>query len=443
MKLFTVMAASLFMVWGAAMAQQPAQCPQGLPNGASCYGGQDDQGAFYLIAIPPQWNRTLMLHTHGGPSLKPPSAEDPAANLERFAVTVAEGFAWAGSSYRHAGYGVRDAAEDTERLRKIFWAKFGRPDRTFLHGQSWGAAVAAKTAELYGGGRSDKPIYDGVILTSGVLGGATRSYDFRADLRAVYQYYCHNDPQPGEPAYPLWQGLPTKGVLKSHELDARIDACTGIAHPSAERSAEQRRRLANILAVTRIPERTLLSHMNFATFTFRDLVQRQLHGHNPFSNVGVVYRGSDDDDALNAGVERFAADPQALRDLAFDGDPSGQLSVPTLTMHAEDDPTAFVELEAEYRAIVAKAGSSALLVQSFTREHEHTKLATPEYAALFQAMTDWVDRGSKPSPASLAARCGELAAAYGEECHFDPDFAPTPLSQRVYDRIKPPVAESP
>jgi len=420
MKLLPALAASLFLICGAAGAQQTSSCPEGVPAGTDCFQGQDEGGAFYLIAIPRNWNHVLVLHAHGGPSLKPPSPEDSAANLQRFAVTLAEGFAWAGSSYRHAGYGVRDAAEDNERLRQIFWSKFGRPERTLLHGQSWGGAVAAKTAELY-------PFYDGVILTSGVLGGATKSYDFRADLRAVYQYYCHN----------------LSGVTKTHELDSRIDACTGVAHAPTERSPEQIRKLGNILAVARVPERTLLSHLNFATFTFQDLVQRQLHGKSPFSNLGVVYQGSDDDAALNRGVERFAADPQAVRDFAFDGDLSGHLGVPTLTMHAEEDPTAFVELEAEYRDLVAMAGSAALLVQSFTREQDHSKLATPEYAALFRAMMDWLNKGAKPSPATLAARCRDMVALYGEDCHFDPDFHPAPLASRVYARIKPPAAASP
>ena len=38
-----------------------------------------------------------------------------------------------------------------------------------------------------------------MLLTSGVLAVNARAYDFRADLRAVYQYYCRNHPRPDEP----------------------------------------------------------------------------------------------------------------------------------------------------------------------------------------------------------------------------------------------------
>jgi len=412
-------------------------CPEGLPAQTKCLAGQDVNGAYYWMAIPKAWNGTLVVHAHGGPRLKAPRPDDAVEDLQRFAVTVAEGYAWAGSNYRREGYGVRSAAEDSDNLRRLFWETFGRPRRTILHGQSWGGNVAAKTAELYGKDANGKLVYDGVILTSGVVSGGTRAYDFRADLRAVYQYYCANHPETGEPQYPLWQGQPVGSKLTNRDLDARVNACTGVDLPATQRTALQKRNLANILAVTRIPERTLGSHLGWATFTFADMVNKRLDGGNPFSNVDVVYKGSDDDAALNKGVARFSADPKAVRKLAEDSDLTGRLLVPTLTMHAIDDPTAFVELEQVLRDTVAKAGKSELLVQAFTDEHEHSKLATPEYAALLRAMSAWIERGAKPSPSSLAAGCADAVKIYGEACHFEIGYQVPALSTRSYPRVKP------
>ena len=427
------------MVATAAHAQAPAPktCPDGLPAETKCLAGQDLNGAYYWIAIPKAWNGSLVVHTHGGPRLKTPKPDDAIEDLQRFAVTVAEGFAWAGSNYRREGFGVRSAAEDSDTLRKLFWRTYGRPKRTLLHGQSWGANVAAKTAELYGKDTDGRLVYDGVILTNGVVSGGTRAYDFRADLRAVYQFYCGNHPARDEAQYPLWQGQPVGSKLTNKQLEERLNACTGFNLPAARRSPEQARKLANILAVTRIPERTLDNHLNWATFTFADMVNKRLGGANPFTNVGVVYKGSDDDKALNKGVVRFKADPMGVRRLAEDSDLTGKLMVPTLTMHAIDDPTAFVELEQVLRDTVTKAGKSDLLVQSFTDENEHSKLATPEYAALFRAMGAWIEQGAKPSPASLAAGCAKAVETYGEACHFKVDYRPAPLSSRSYPRAKP------
>ena len=422
---------------GAAHAQLPQPCPAELPSQTRCYSGQDERGAFYWSAIPPSWNGVLVVHSHGGPSLKTPAPADPAEDLKRFAVMVREGYAWTGSSYRHAGLGVRDAAEDTDMARQLFWKAFGRPKRTLLHGQSWGGNVAAKAAELYGRDSGGVLNYDGVILTSAILSGGSRAYDFRADLRALYQYYCNNLPAPGEPAYPLWQGLAAQDPMTPKQVVERLNSCTGLHLAPGARSPQQQAALRNIVAVSRVPEAALASHLNWATGHFRDLTVRMLQGQNPFSNIGVNYTGSDDDAALNRGVQRFAATPEGLRALVYDSDLSGKLIVPTLSIHAIGDPTVHVEVDAAFKDTVAGAGASGLLVQSFTDEREHSKLATPQYVTLLRAMMEWIEQGKRPSPASLAAACERIAPAYQEACHFNPGYTPRPLDTRVYPRIKP------
>ncbi|WP_314176745.1 alpha/beta hydrolase family protein [Streptomyces winkii] len=411
---------------------EAADCPPNLAGKARCYTGQDANGAYYTMAVPARWNGSLVVHAHGGPDLG--DSSDPSRStedLDRWSVMVDEGYAWAGSSYRRGGYGSRMAAADTENVRRLFADSFGRPERTYLHGQSWGGNVAAKVAETYG----RKPgAYDGVLLTNGVLGGGSRGYDYRVDLRAVYQYYCHNHPRPTEPQYPLWQGLRPDSTMTSAGLRARLQECTGYASGPADRTAAQQRNLDDILAVTRIPERSLESHLRFATFTFRDIVSNRLGGRNPFSNRGVRYSGSHDDEALNAGVERFAADPTARRDLSYDSDLTGKVSLPVLTLHAIDDPTAFVEHEAAYRATLQGAGTSGNLVQTFTKETEHSELSNAEYANSVATLDTWVRSGRKPTPHSVAASCGAFDEKYGSGCFYDPGFQPSSYASRVRPR---------
>nr|WP_314527028.1 hypothetical protein [uncultured Brevundimonas sp.] len=409
----------------AAPAPASATCPDYLPAQTRCWTGRAAKGGFYWIAVPMTWNGVLVVHAHGGPRTGAPEANDPLEDLERFSMTVQEGFAWAGSTYRRGGYGVRMAAEDTDDLRQIFWDAFGRPRRTLLHGQSWGGNVAAKTAELYARDAEGKVVWDGVILTNGVIGGGTRTYRFRADLRAVYQFYCRNHPRPDEMQYPLWQGLPADADMTRAQLAERVQTCTGVGLPEVRRTAVQKRNLADILAVTGIREDQLVAHLSWATFLFRDMVQRRLDGLNPFDNSRTVYQGSHDDAALNAGAARFTADPMGVARLAYDADLSGLIVAPTLTIHAKNDPTAFVSNEALYRDTVAAAGRSDLLVQTFTDEDQHSRLATPEYVGLFQAMMHWLDDGAKPTPASVAALCHTAAQRYDGGCHFDRDFSPS------------------
>ncbi|MFC8348098.1 alpha/beta hydrolase family protein [Streptomyces sp. NPDC057280] len=406
-------------------------CPANLTEKATCYTGQDSNGAFYAIAVPKRWNGSLVVHAHGGPDLGDTSdPERSVGDLERWSVMVDQGYAWAGSSYRRGGYGTRMAADDTDSVRRLFLKEFGVPERTYVHGQSWGGNVAAKVVEVYG----KHGAYDGALLTNGVLGGGSRGYDYRVDLRVVYQYYCQNLPRPTEPQYPLWQGLRPTSTLTTAGLRARLQECTGYASAPQDRTALQQRNLDDILAVTRIPERTLESHLRFSVFTFRDIVHNRLGDRNPFSNTGVRYSGSHDDKALNEGVERFAADPAARRDLSYDSDLTGRVSIPVLTLHAMDDPTAFVEHEAAYRASLEGAHREKNLVQTFTTEHEHSELSNAEYANSIAALSAWVRTGKKPTPQSVASSCAVHDRTYGTGCFYDPDFRPLPYASRVEPR---------
>lgn len=227
----------------------------------------------------------------------------------------------------------------------------------------------------------------------------------------VYQYLCRNHPKPDEPPYPLWQGLPADSTLTRAELAARLQT---------------------LLSVIRISERSLLGHLNWATWLFQDLTQQRLGQRNPFGNAKVVYRGSEDDVALNAGVLRYEADPQAVGALAADSRPSGRLPLPVLTLHAIHDPTAFVELESAYRDIVESAGASQLLVQTFSDESTHSYLSDAEYPALMSALRDWIDDpAAKPTPQTIAQRCAQYEPTFGAGCHLRPDYRSPPLSTRV------------
>lgn len=409
-----------------------AACPPALAALASCLAGQDSAGAYYLIAMPHQWNGHLVLHAHGGPALGTPRPERSAADLERWAIMVKAGYAWAGSTFRQGGVEVRAAAEDTERLRQIFVGHVAQPRRTILHGQSWGASVAARGAEMFTTTIQGQRPYDAVLLTSGVLAGGSRSYDFRTDLRVVYQYLCNNHPRPTEVQYPLNIGLPADATLTPADLAVRVNECLGLDKPASARTPEQQRRVKVITDVIRIPASSIQGHMTWATFHFRDVVQHRTGGASPFGNEGVLYRGSGDDAALNAGVLRYRAHPAALARFAQDTDPTGR--IPVLTVKGIDDATAFVELDAAFKTTMEQAGTSGHLVQTFTRHSSHSYLSDPTYPTLMAALLRWVEEGTRPTPASIASECPALEATFGKGCAFVPEYRPAALNTRVPER---------
>jgi pimeloyl-ACP methyl ester carboxylesterase len=406
-------------------APQAATCPEGVPAGARCLRGQDSAKAHYLIVMPAQWSGVLVVHAHGGPVLGDPKASRADEDIKRWAITVQQGHAWAGSVFRQGGFAVTTAAEDTDRVRRIFVDHVDQPQRTLLHGQSWGAMVATKAAELF------PKSWDGMLLTSGIVAGPT-NYDFRLDLRVIYQYLCNNHPRPDELQYPLGMGLPADSKMSRADLAARVNDCLGLNKPAAQRTPEQARRVRTIVNVVHIPDSAIIGHLNTGTYTYRDIAQRT--GASPFSNEGVRYVGSDDDAALNAGVRRYRADPAAAARFAADIDYAGRFAMPVLTAHGINDPTALVEGNDTLRRRMDAAGSGSRLVQTFVDSNQHSYWGDAMYPPLFEALLNWIDKGEKPTPAGIAARCRALRAATPADCRFVVDYAVKPLASRIPPR---------
>ena len=406
------------------------KCPDAIASEATCYSARLPTGAYLLAAMPRNWNANLIVFAHGGPHIVPPTATTSQTDLEKYAVGVKLGFAWIASTYRREGYGVQMAVDDTDDARKFFIERIATPKRTILHGASYGGLVGAKLLETRAVNAAGAPIYDGAMLNSGAMGGALPNYEFRADLRVVYQYYCKNLPRADEPQYPLWMGLPADSKMDLKEITARVDECTGVEQPAAARSEAQKRNLAIILSVMRIPENMLVRHMQAATFVLRDLAQGIGRGRGVFSNRNVRYQGSPDDAALNRDVERFDADTAALNAITADGQPTGALPVPVVSIHSMSDPQAAVEAQYEYRARVLAAGNGARLVQAYTDEPAHTAQSAAELAAAFDALMQWIDKGVKPAPSSIAAACTRLSAAHAGPCRYRADYEPKPYNTR-------------
>ncbi|TAG24871.1 MAG: hypothetical protein EAZ37_14845 [Burkholderiales bacterium] len=401
-------------------------CPEGVPQGARCLRGQDSAGSHYLIAMPAKWSGVLVVHAHGGPSLGEPKASRADEDIKRWAITLAEGHAWAGSVFRQGGFAVTTAAEDTDRVRRIFVDHVAQPKRTLLHGQSWGAMVATRAAEMF------PKSWEGILLTSGVVAGPT-TYDFRLDLRAMYQHLCNNHPRPNEPQYSLAIGLPVGSTFTNADLTARADECLGLRRPAAQRSPEQAQKLKTIVDVLKIPESSVFSHLNWGTFTLQDVVIKN-GGMSPFGNDGVLYTGSSNDAQLNAGVQRFKADPRAVARFAADVDHSGRFAVPVIAAHGIGDATVFVEGQDTLRQRMQAAGNGSRLVQSFVDSSEHSYWGDAMYPPLFEALLRWVEAGEKPTPVSIANRCAALRPAASKDCRFLVDYVPKPLASRIVPR---------
>lgn len=419
-------------------------CPAGLPAGTMCVAGQDTNGAFFLMAVPVNYNHRLVLWNHGY-SLAPP-APLSAGDLGLAGGLLPLGFAAAASSYRPdavglGGWAVKDGAEDTENLRQRFVEMFGQPDLTFVTGASEGGLITAEIEERFGRDKNGKLNYDGSLPLCGPNAGGRRNWYGGFDLRVVYQYYCQNLPRPSEMQYPLYFGLAPNNTLSLNDVFGRINECTGVLQPPATRTEQQAQSLANILNVTKIPESFLLTDMSFGTFGLAELVQVRTHGLNPLTNLGVQYQGSTDDEALNAGVFRAGPNDAAEDFLDSAYDPTGRIHIPTLTLHTIGDGLVIVENENAYRRTVDEADHEHLLQQNYTNASGHCQFSNSEVLASFQALVGWVESGHKPTREDIANLCKTNTALFGDTCNLNLDFHPKAFRTRVAPREAEPQNE--
>lgn len=412
-------------------------CPPGLPPGTTCVPGQDIHGAFFLIAVPGNYNGRLVLWNHGY-SLPPP-APLGASDLGPGAALLQLGFAAAASSYRPdavglGGWAVKDGAEDTELLRQRFVEMFGRPELTFVLGASEGGLITAEIAERFGRDEDGRLNYNGSMSLCGPLAGGRKNWYGGFDLRVVYQFYCRNLPRPNEVQYPLYLGLAPNNTLTVTDVVSRINECTGVLQPPATRTALQAGNLANILNVTSVPESFLVTDMFFATFALQELVLVRTDGLSPVTNLGVLYHGSTDDQALNAGVFRVGEVEAAEDFLDSAYDPNGRLPMPTLTTHTIGDGLVVVENENAYLDTVRDAHRRRDLQQNYVNANGHCQFTNSEVLASFQALLKWVETHERPSREEVAELCQKNAAIFGDSCHFNLTFHPEEFDTRVANR---------
>lgn len=387
------------------------------------------------MARPAAWNGRLVTHIFGGPRLAPPAPDTTDEDLLRYAEFVSEGWAWVSTSRRAAGFGIRRAGEDALAARDAASALLGTPRLSVLHGQSWGGGAAARAIETLNDPREDgRRPWDAALLTAGVLAGPTRAYDMRVDLRASFQAICGTHPRPDEPQYPVVQGLPKGASMPRETLMQRFNACTGADLAPDARSPAQARALADLVAASRIPEVALPTHLMWATVGFADLTWNFLDGGSAFGNQRVAYRGTSDDAGLNARVPRYVPEAAAARRLAAEGDPTGAIAVPVITLHGIGDVVVFVEHQAAYRATLEAAGTAHWLLQIFVDDADHGKLPPAIYPAALGALADWAETRRRPVAAEVLGRCEALRSRYAGDCRIRLDYVPQPWTSRVNPR---------
>ena len=330
-------------------------------------------GATFRIDIPENWNRALVVFCHGyqGPDVVRYDEKTPLAPWMPLFLNA--GYAIARSGYAEAGAAIQPAAMDTEMLQRYFGRKHGKPEKTFLMGFSMGGFIATFLMETMPGA------YDGLLSACTAPGAGGQMYQRLFDLRAVFDYYFPSAlPAPDQvpPEFRADAGRSAKLIAVLQGQPERAAAVRQYAQVRNNKDLAQA-----VLLVT-----TILGEM------------RQRAGGNIFDNHDTLYSGTPDDDAVNAGVVRYAADPAAAKYLASTVYwPTGRLTAPMLALHTTYDPLippAFVNY---YAPLAAAAGSRQNYAQRYVKGEGHCAFQPEDLLRAFSDLVEWRKTGRRPA----------------------------------------------
>ena len=414
---------------------------------SECTGELD--GAKYAIKLPQRWNGTLLLYSHGYRFAAPaPPSFDPVNTNAQVSSTDTDGtgsdpltaslldagYALAGSSYKSNGWAVADGVKAGVDLHAQFVKLVGTPKRTYVWGDSLGGLITELLAETH------PDWVDGAAPMCGVLAGP--NYNFDTALDVAFAVKALIDPElkltgytDQQDATANWQHASAAvqkaaadvaggGTAKVMFIASLVDAPTATATYDGHDLPSQ----------VKARVEALLTALAFGTSGRYELEQRI--GGNPSGNTDADYPsridtaeasliGTVGGDAEKlqeqlAAASRVTADATARAAFAELGDPTGKLTVPTVTMHTVQDPLVLVQNETVFAARAAAAKRSSQLVQFYIAPPKtysetekapygagHCRFSDAQRLGLITVLDGWVRRSVYPVPAGAASQLGE------------------------------------
>ena len=330
------------------------------------------QNAAFRIDVPDNWNHGLVVYCHGyDPHPGGVGYDDHKPLPPELAVFVNDGYALIQSGYSAGGWALEQAIPNVEALRKYFIEHYGRPKETFLTGHSLGGLLTVAMIE------KNPEAYNAGLDLCGVVGDATSVLTRAFDHRVMFDYYFPGllpDPVKIPPDFQITDEL-TKKVYD--RLLAKPQAAATLRKLSGIRNNKD---YAWVIV--------------FGTFVLKDIEQRARG--NPFDNRNTIYTGTDNDNALNDSVHRYAPNPDALAYLQRYQTLTGHLTRPVLAIHTTYDPLVPQSIPNEYSLRSREAGSGEMFVQQYVKHDGHCAITAAETEKGFQELRKWKE--GQPAP---------------------------------------------
>ena len=338
---------------------------------------------------------------------------------------IANGYAWAASSYQANGYVPGTGAEDTYDLLGIFQhevgkdieggkeGQSGKPNRVYLFGASMGGHVVGHMIEKW------PNTFVGVLPVCGVMGD-NELFDFFQDMYLLAETLVGNDPIVPTPAD--YYTNPLAGWQVTRTL-------LGTPYPTVLTPTGQvfKQIIENLSGGDRpvFDEGWIGPSGGAFAFNFGSAVAGPGR-----ENTDTVYQ-FDTDPALspaeqlfNDAIIRIAASIQQRNPQGIYTETTsspylrGAFKVPVLTLHTLGELFVPFHMEQVYARRVREVGNPNLLVQRAIRGRAHCEFLPGELTRAFDDLVEWVVDGVKPEGDDILDPAVVAAPDFG--CKFTP-----------------------
>ena len=377
--------------------------------------------AGYRVEVPPNWNGKLVMYAHGyagtGNLL---TVQNP--QIRRY--LIANGYAWAASSYSKNYYDVRVGVEDTNALANAFnqiAANNGRtlpaPTRVYITGVSMGGHITAAAIEDETFATAKNKVrYNGAVPMCGVLGD-TELFDYFGGAQVAAQALA---------------GVPTSPITSWTTVQAQVTSALFTRFPATPvATTAQGDKFKSVVKNLTGGERPLfdLGLSNGGSFSAvygvfgLDGTVNGILNKSALDTSRLTYVIDNDpagSAALNASAQKLtpATDANRLRSDGLRWVPvtPGNIRVPVVTLHTLGDLYVPFSMEQIYQRRVTAKGNGNLLVQRAIRGATHCDFTVAEQAEAFEAMIRWERDGVKPAGDDVITPATVAQPTYG--CRF-------------------------
>ncbi|WP_425986829.1 alpha/beta hydrolase family protein [Brevundimonas sp. TWP1-2-1b1] len=388
------------------------------PNGGLLLGGKLS-GAQFALAFPATWNGDGLVYAHGysTPGTPVSVADNPVEKPGVLKLAYDQGFVAGHSAYDKAGLGVETGSVNTLRLRDLVAGLGGQ--RIYVAGDSMGGGIVVNLLETH------PEAFVGGLARCGVVNSWRVLLDQLLDMRVAYAFLTRGTPYAYEGDTDVRRSViapePPAGLTgEAAQFYVFGQMMKVAAPPLALWAAAQANPQGPEARIVR--QVTTIGGFDYdAASLAYPLVTATLASEDLTATAGGWVYGNEDRDfstpdmtpqeaaAINAGVQRVRAAPEALAYLDRWHTATGRVQTPLITFHNEIDSLVPYAQEEAFAQAVARTGSEANVAQyavpavkaplpgSGVEGYTHCGFDMAQTSAAWTALRTWVETGARPA----------------------------------------------